>query len=187
MSVSYLTRFNRGRLRKRGVNALWNALPMLTVFAFMLPSGLPKHLTLITEVLPPLGLMCLFYWGVARAEPVSLLWVCAAGLVQDVLISTPFGSSALLWMLLHFVVAGHRKEIAAAGFAGTWIIGSVLLLALLLLQWALVAYALHGLPRVLPPVVQWLLGVLCYPALHAGLHRIEQYFHRKYWYILKPA
>src|SRR5579864_6165475 len=104
MSASSLTHFNRRTLRRRIVSTLWQSLPGVTLFLLMLPAGLPKYSSTMTEILPSLPLLAMFYWGLARPDRLGFVLVFIAGLVQDALMYTPFGSSALLWVLLRYVV-----------------------------------------------------------------------------------
>lgn len=187
MSASSLTNFNHQRFRRRRVIALWQLLPAASLWLLLLPSGLPKYAFALTEILPPLPLLAIFYWGLARPGKIGLPLVFVLGLVQDALLTTPFGSTAMLWLLFRYLVMRQRKDIAEEGFVATWAACAGLLLVALALQWLLMCYYFRGPMPVLPVFMQWLLGVLCYPAMHALFHRVERMFHRRYWFILKPA
>lgn len=187
MSASSLTRFNRQTFRRRVVTLLWQALPGISLFLLMLPASLPKYSGTITEILPPLPLLAMFYWGLARPDRLGFPLVFIAGLLQDALMFTPFGSSALLWVLLRYVVMVHRKDMMDQGFIAHWLFCSLLLASMALLQWIVLGYYVgHAMPA-MAAAIQCVMGILFYPAMHAVLYRVEHLFYRRYWYILQVA
>lgn len=174
------------RLRTRAVAWAWKTLPLAVIFLLLLPSALPAHAA-VTEILPPLALLAIVYWELEDPGRVGYGATFAAGLIQDALTGTPFGLSALLWGLLHVLLRVCHRDIAGQGFVVAWCMLAAFLGAVMALQWAVIGLYISHLPGALPTLLQWMLGVLCFPAMHAMLYRLERGVSRRYWYLLKAA
>lgn len=169
------------------MTSTWQSLPMVSVFLLLIPSGLPMHSLLLTHVAACLPLLAVFYWGMWRPSRIGFLSLFVAGLLQDALLSTPFGSTAMLWLLFRYLLMINRKEVSGQGFLAGWAFCALLLALVLVLQWMLIGYYVARSLPFMPVLVQWAMGVLLYPPMHALLHRTERVFHRRYWFMLKTA
>ncbi len=166
---------------------MWQALPATSIILLLLLSALPGNITALTSILAALPLLALFYWTLTRPGRLSLVFIMCAGLLQDVLLSTPFGLNAVLWVLFRLLIVTQRKQIVGQGFVVAWVSCGLMLFAVLALQCLAVGF--NGGQRIslAPVLMQWAISVLLYPGLHAFLTRIERRFYRKYWHILRTA
>lgn len=153
----------------------------------MIPASLPKHASSIADILPPLPLLAIFYWGIARPDRLGFITVFIAGLMQDALMATPFGSSALLWVIFRYAVLVQRKDLLDQGFVAQWAFFAALLFGLSLLQWIVIGYYIGRAIPVSPALMQCVLGILLFPAMHTVLYTLEHRFYRRYWYVLQAA
>jgi len=169
------------------VLGVWGIMPVVTVLLLLLPQVMPRHAGAMAEILPPLALMAVFYWCVEHPGRLGYGWIFTAGLLQDILIAGPLGLNALLWVFSRYLIASSRKDIRDQGFIITWVYLSVLMLAVLAIQWVLMSASSSRVYALAPVFMQWCQAVLLYPAVHGALHGIERTFFRKYWYLLKPA
>lgn len=173
--------------RRRSVMALWHALPMITVVLALIPLALPKYITSVTEVLPPLPLLVVFYWCMEHPKRLGYRGVFAAGLMYDAIVATPFGLSALLWGVFRYLLMSARKDVREQGFIVGWGYLALLLLAALGAQWGVMSLFYGRSYHLGPVLLQWCLGALLYPSAYMLLYTIERQFHRRWWFMLKPA
>lgn len=173
--------------RKRFVVSLWIALPTIVCVLLQFPLTLPKYAAPFTEILPPFALMAAFYWCLESPQRINYRGMFLLGLLQDILLGTPLGLSACLWVFFRYLLLAGRKDVHEQGFIVAWGFCSVLMLAVMLAQWLTIGLAAGRLHGMLPATLQWSMAVLLYPALHVVLYTIERYFYRRYWFILKAA
>jgi rod shape-determining protein MreD len=185
MSTWSTTNFNqfRFRFRRDAVRRLWQSLPFLTILLLLLPETLPRYGGTMEEVLPPLALMAMVYWCLHQPARLGYGAAFAAGLLQDFIMGSPPGLDAVLWLLARYVLLKERKRMREQGFVAEWIFLALLLLAVQFLHWLALGFIGAIWYPLTPTGMQWIEGVLLYPALHAALHGIERAMSRKYWYL----
>ncbi len=160
------------------------ALPALLTLVFMLIYLAPKHVESIRAIMPLLPLLPVFYWGMLHTRAIPYWFMFLIGLVMDAASGAPMGLTSLLYMLFLALVTMQRKMVHKEGFMIKWSYFSILLLALLVLNWLGLAWAYAKTPPVLSAMMQWALTAACYPLAHYAFDFIEQYIHDRRWKIL---
>lgn len=134
-------------------------LPALTV---MLASMVPILPTIATApLLPPLGFLVMIAWRLMRRE-IWPAWVGVPfGLFDDLFSGQPMGSAILLWTCSLLIIEVLDRRMIWRDFRQDWGITSLLVAALLLIQFLIVDVAGQGnLVTLLP---QLILSILIFP------------------------
>lgn len=174
--------------RRTAVISAWRALPALSLFLLMLlPHAASAQGSRLIQVLPPFAMIAVVYWAVEHPRRLGLKSVFLFAVLQDVITGAPLGLSALVWLSLCALAAKARKDVREQGFIVLWVFAAVALLSAQILSWLLLSFYTQMLFPLSPVLLQWCLGVLFYPALHAMFLALEKRFHRRYWFVLKAT
>lgn len=101
------------------------ALTVLLAVLSAVPIGAPGY----AAVVPGYTAMAAFYWAVFRPDlqpPFSLFLI---GVLQDILVATPLGMTALSLMVVHGLAVSQRRALLGKPFVLAWL-GFVVILAL---------------------------------------------------------
>jgi rod shape-determining protein MreD len=145
--------------------AFWSALPMLITLCFVVLYILPKHIGGLGNVMPPLHLVVMFYWGMLHIKSIPYWFVFLVGLLLDALTGLPLGASSLVYLLFMLLMRIQRKYVHKEGFLIKWALFSALLLVMAGLQWLLVTSLGTTAHALFPLFIQWLITVCFYPAM----------------------
>lgn len=146
------------------------ALLIFGFFVIGMPFGLPGQAALG----PVYAMACVYFWSLYRPSSLPPPLVAMAGLLLDLLNFSPFGTWAILLLLLQAATLKLRTKLTQAAFFYVWI--SFVLLAILGagLSW-LVTSACNGLWLPASPILTeaiWAIGL--YPAIAAALIRAHR-------------
>lgn len=170
---------------KRLELVFWSFLPLAITCALVVFYVAPKHSAGLAHVMPQLYMIPIFYWGLLSLRGMPYLGVFLIGLMVDVLTGLPLGLTALLNLFFLLLVHTQRKYIIKEGFIGQWMYFSVLLLAIMGLNWVLL-WLLQGWLFMfsMAALIQWLLTVCCYPIFHHIFDRLQGSVDRRRWRVL---
>lgn len=112
----------RGPFEAEQAGGLRRHLPVLTVLAGSLATIWPFVASI--PILPPLGLMMLLGWRLARAELFRIWAPLPLGMVDDLLSGQPLGSAMLLWTSCFFVMDLIDQRLVFRDFWHDWLIAS---------------------------------------------------------------
>ena len=157
------------------------SLPTLAVLVLVLLFVAPKHVYLLSAVMPLLQLVPVFIWAVMHPRDMSLWALAAIGLFVDVATGLPLALSALCYCLFFLLVRSQRKYIYKEGFAAMWGYFALLLLVMQCAGWGMVAFYQQAFPPIGSAVLQWFLTVMLYPPLHRFFYPwVEKIAHARY-------
>jgi rod shape-determining protein MreD len=150
-----------------------DAIPAAVTLAVILVGTVPWPFTGTGTVSPMLPVIALFFWVVHRPGLMSPWVAFALGLVHDALAGTPLGMNALVFVVVHAVVAQQRHHLLERPFVLGWAAFAAVALLASLLKWML-ASLYHLTPVGFDPVIAQLLGtILLYPVLAWLLGRLD--------------
>ncbi|MGF1627134.1 MAG: rod shape-determining protein MreD [Alphaproteobacteria bacterium] len=123
------------RLLHRIDVAARQAIPLALVLLLVLLSTLPAPLPLFREAAPAWVLIAVFHWSVYRPDLMPVQGVFFAGLLQDLLLGLPPGSSALLYVLVRGSSGIVARHATGRSFPKLWLLFSAVAAAAALLRY----------------------------------------------------
>ncbi|MBM3514997.1 MAG: rod shape-determining protein MreD, partial [Alphaproteobacteria bacterium] len=88
---------------------------------FLMLFGLtPTYLPGYAPVAPMLSLIAIYFWSVYRPKAMGYGSAFAVGLLEDLLIGTPLGSTSLMLMLCRWIVFHQQKFFNGRPFHVVW-------------------------------------------------------------------
>jgi len=143
----------------------------VSVTVFLLLLGLvPLHTPGMPSLAPMYTLMAVYFWSVYRPEGFGFGAAFGIGVVEDLLVGTPLGSTALTLLLCQWVVLNQQKFFSNRPFLEVWLAFSVIATGAALLRWFCAGligqifppfsnvFASLILTIVIYPVIGWLLA-----------------------------
>lgn len=127
-------------------------VPITTTALLILVAELPLPLPFYGVAAPWLPLMGVYYWSILRPDLMPRSAVFAVGLLQDFLMGTPLGLSAVIYLLAHAALVTKRRFLVGRPFWIFWWGFALVALAGTVLAWALVSL-LNGTLIRLPTLV----------------------------------
>lgn len=147
------------------------ALTVLLTILSAVPIGVPGY----TAVVPAYTAMAAFYWAVFRPDLQPPFAVFLIGVLQDILVATPLGMTALSLMVVHGLAVSQRRALLGKPFVLAWF-GFVLIHALASFVVWLLASMLVLQPIGPEPVVfQYLVTVTLFPVVAWVFVRVHRY------------
>jgi rod shape-determining protein MreD len=135
------------------------ALSVLMVVMSVVPLPVPGD----GLVMPPLGLMAVYYWAIHRPDLLPAVAVFILGLLEDILSGAPTGANTLMFLLVYGIMRSQRKPFLGKPFVVMWFGFVVVAPCAVFFNWML-SSALAG--QAIPPlaaIVQVLLTIALYP------------------------
>src|SRR5690606_19702996 len=96
------------------------ALPAALTLLLMLFALTPTTAPGLAPVMPMLAIMSVYFWAISRPELMGPRTAFCFGLLQDLLTATPLGSTALVFLLIQWIVLHQQKFFNAKPFVVTW-------------------------------------------------------------------
>jgi rod shape-determining protein MreD len=152
--------------------------PFLVTLILVMLSLVPLRLPGLSQVVPWLALVAVFYWTVYRADLMPPSAVFGIGLFHDLASGTNVGVGALLLLLAQVAVMPQRRFFMSRSFVITWIGFAVIAAAAVGLLW-LINVMLEGMllsPR--PALFQFLTTVAAYPPMAWLFTRVQRWLLR---------
>lgn len=140
-----------------------NLTPFAISLVFVMVSVLPLEIPFYGAVTANLGVMAVFYWAVYRPDLLPPAAAFLLGLWQDMMFGTAFGMYALVFLIVHTVLAAQRRFFQGKSFLVVWWAFALVALLASILAWIL-AMLLHGAwLSPMPAAFQYLLTIALYP------------------------
>jgi rod shape-determining protein MreD len=98
-----------------------NGTPGLLALIFVLLSLVPYNFPGSAQLVPPLALMAVFYWGIYRPDLLPGPLAFVLGLLQDLLGGGPLGMWAAVFLLVLMVIAPQRRFFLGKMFVVEWL------------------------------------------------------------------
>jgi rod shape-determining protein MreD len=154
-------------------------LASITLLVFVLLSTVELPFLHWLNVKPLLAYIPLFYWSMARPRSLHPLFVFLTGVIIDVLLKQPFGLSALMFLVLHYIAKALRQRIERLSMLLMWTHFILWLLVTCVAMWLLGSLISGFLLPLQSLWIQWLITIPLYPLLHLFFDRLLALGQRK--------
>lgn len=118
---------------------LQRILPLLTSILLVLISYIPMDFSLVNNIRPAIGMICVYFWMIHRPDLFNLLSVYILGLFDDIISSVPMGSNIFALLVLYLLVNNLQRFFNGKPFIITWYGFATLSLATFFLKWLIVS------------------------------------------------
>lgn len=160
------------RIDQAGRNVAPFAIAVLLMLVGMVPIRLPGW----GPVAPQLVLMALFYWAIHRPDLLRPSLAFGLGVLQDLLSGMPVGLSALVYVLVYWVVLSQRRFFLAGSFAMLWLGFLLIAAGAALVYWLGVSALGLTLVSPAPAAAQAALTVALFPVFAWLFMRVHRAF-----------
>ena len=150
-------------------------VPVVTMLLLALISSMPLGSFHTFEIFPMLNIIVIFYWTVYRPDLVPPFVLFLIGLIDDVVMGTPLGLMASVFVLLYGVTLTQRQFFIEKSFYVTWLGFSIISAVCICLIWVLVALFAGRLGIVITPFIKYTITLLSFPSAAWLLVRIQRY------------
>jgi len=145
----------------------------ITIF-LLLFSMVPMHLPGVPSLAPMYTLMAVYFWSVYRPDGFGYGAAFAIGVLEDLLVGTPLGSSALALLLCQWVVFNQQKFFNNRPFLEVWLAFSVVAVATGVVRWLCAGMiGPGGFPPLGDTLGSVLMTVVIYPVIGWLLARAQ--------------
>jgi len=151
-------------------------VPLFIIFFFTLLGMVPLGPAGFNTIIPPLGLMALFYWAAYRPDLVGPFAAFLAGFLTDALTGGPLGAYSVVFLLVHGMVTRQRQLFLSHSFFMLWWGFAFVAVLAGLFGW-LVMTAVDGQIMPIRPVFfQALTAMALFPLMAGFCGRIQRAF-----------
>ena len=164
------TWFERTDIQLRGLT------PFVFTLLLVLASALPWHLPSFAPVTPAFTAMAIYYWSIYRPDKLPYAATFCVGLLQDLIVGTPLGMTALVLLLIQGTVASQRRFFHGKPFLVVWWGFSFVMPASALISWIISSIYLGGFVPPLPLLIQTIFTVLLYPVFATLFSQVQALF-----------
>lgn len=117
------------------------------------------------DVRPLFLLMAIYYWAIFRPTLVPPVMTFVWGILFDMIAGMPVGMTALLFLVIQWVVRDQRLFLMGQSFVTLWLGFAVTALGYAFIQWALFAIFTLSLPDYRPAAGTVLLSIGLFPLI----------------------
>ena len=96
-------------------------VPLTTTVFLLLFSLVPLHMPGVASLAPMYTLMAVYFWSVYRPDGFGYGAAFGIGVLEDLLVGTPLGSTALALLLCQWVVFNQQKFFNNRPFLEVWL------------------------------------------------------------------
>ncbi|MBT5074339.1 MAG: rod shape-determining protein MreD, partial [Kordiimonadaceae bacterium] len=97
-------------------------IPFLTILFLIIIMVLPYKIPLISDIMPFLTLIGVYYWSVFKPELLPIGVVFILGLLQDVLLGSPLGLMPLLLIVVQQFIYMQGRQFLERDFLFNWFV-----------------------------------------------------------------
>jgi rod shape-determining protein MreD len=144
------------------------------VTVFLLIFGLiPLHAPGLPALAPMYTLMAVYFWSVYRPEGFGFGAAFTIGVIEDLLVGTPLGSTALSLLLCQWVVFNQQKFFSNRPFLEVWLAFTVIASGAALVRWLCAGIIAAGFPPFSNVFASLILTIVIYPVVGWILARAQ--------------
>lgn len=140
-------------------------IPFLTILLLMIIMVLPYNLALISDIMPFLTLIGVYYWSVFKPELLPIWIVFTLGIIQDILIGSPFGMMSLLLVIVQQFIFFQGRRFLERDFIFNWVVFVMLVTGFGIASWAIASLYFREVLEYWAVVGQVLLTMAFYPVI----------------------
>jgi rod shape-determining protein MreD len=146
-------------------------VPICITLFLLLFSMVPMHMPGVPALAPMYTLMAVYFWSVYRPDGFGYGAAFSVGVMEDLLVGTPLGSTALVLLVCQWVVLNQQKFFNNRPFLEVWLAFAVIAVGTGVLRWLCAGVIGTGdfspfsdtagsilLTIVIYPVIGWLLA-----------------------------
>jgi rod shape-determining protein MreD len=146
-------------------------IPCLTILMLIILMVLPYNLPLISDIMPFLTLIGVYYWSVFKPEYLPIWVVFILGVLQDILMGSPLGLMPFLLIIVQQFIFFQGRQFLERDFIFNWFVFVILVIGFSSLSWGITSLYFRALldywdiiGQILMtiafyPVISWLLGL----------------------------
>jgi rod shape-determining protein MreD len=110
-------------------------VPLTITIFLLLFSMIPLHLPGVPSLAPMYTMMAVYFWSIYRPEGFGYGAAFAIGVLEDLLVGTPLGSSALALLICQWLVFNQQKFFSNRPFLEVWLAFAVVTVGTGLVRW----------------------------------------------------
>lgn len=140
-----------------------STLPFFTILFLIIIMVLPYNIPLIGDIMPFLTLIGVYYWSVFKPElvPVSVIFVL--GLLQDILLGSPFGLMSLMLVIVQQFIFFQGRQFLERDFLFNWFVFVMIVIGFGILSWGITSLYFRLFLDFVDVIGQILLTIAFYP------------------------
>ena len=150
---------------RQAETGLRSTVPSLGTFVLVLICVLPYGIPNLDKVMPLLPIISIYFWSVHRPDLAFVTGHFVIGLIQDILVGTPMGFSAAMFVGVHAAVHYQRRFFYGKTFIVLWASFSLLMCFVSFLSFVIISVYSLSLVTFPPVILQLVLTIACYPIL----------------------
>ncbi|MBT5186175.1 MAG: rod shape-determining protein MreD [Kordiimonadaceae bacterium] len=151
-------------------------LPFLTLVVLIVLMVLPYNISILSDTMPYLTLIGVYYWCVFKPDLLPVAAVFVLGLIQDVLLGSPFGLMPLMLIGVHQFVYMQGRQFLERDFIFNWVIFIMLVVGYGVVYWAITSLYYRELLDYLSIIGQILVTIAFYPIITGILGLVRRAF-----------
>ncbi len=153
-----------------------NVAPFAITAFLMLVGMVPLQLPGWGTVAPQFVLMAIYYWAIHRPDLLRPSFAFGLGVLHDLLSGIPLGLSALVFVLVYWVVLSQRRFFLAGSFAMLWFGFLLIACGASLVYWLGVSLLSLTLAPPSSTIAQTALTVALFPIFSWAFMRVHRAF-----------
>ena len=140
-------------------------IPFLTVLFLIIIMILPYNTVLISDIMPFLTLIGVYYWSVFKPELLPIGVVFILGLLQDVLLGSPLGLMPLLLIVVQQFIYNQGRQFLERDYLFNWFFFVMIVAGFGFLNWGITSLYFKTLLDYWSILGQIFLTVAFYPVI----------------------
>ena len=145
-----------------GINAV---IPFLTILMLIFLMVLPYNLPLISDIMPFLTLIGVYYWSVFKPEFLPIWVVFILGVLQDILMGSPLGLMPLLLIVVQQFIFFQGRQFLERDFIFNWFVFVMLVIGFGIMSWGISSVYFRALLDYWDVLGQILMTIAFYPVI----------------------
>ena len=158
----------------RFIQVARNGTPGLLALIFVFFSLVPYNFPGSAQLVPPLALVAVFYWGVYRPDLLPGPLAFVLGLLQDFLSGGPLGMWAAVFLLVLMVISPQRRFFLGKMFVVEWLGFALVTPVVFLAIWLIGSIYIGAIVDPGALFVQALLTIAFYPGLSWSMSAVRR-------------
>ena len=150
--------------------------PFLVTLGLILLTAAPVRVPEISAIMPALSLIAVYHFTVRHPRLLPYWATFMLGVLQDLIAGGAVGASAVVLLLIQFIIRNQYRFFAAAPFALAWGLFFVLGAGAFVGDWLLNSLGMVEILDARPTIFRYLLTVALYPVLTLILIKGEALF-----------
>ncbi len=155
--------------------ALRLLVPYLLALAMFVLDTVSVAIPQLSDIRPSLTLLTIFYWSIYRPTLFPVFIPFLAGLMFDVLANLPLGLTAIIFVLVQWLVRSQRRFLMGQPYITVWTGFAFIAILGAATQWGLFGLIEGGWPPLMPVAASVALTIFLFPAINVLLlmtHRL---------------